>query len=507
MNPEDKFVELQKAKGVSEADARAKFQMLMQKQISSQASQTPYTPPVKPQSFGEKWVSGAAPQVFIGAGKELLKQADTLSKWGQKGLGFVSSAITGIPNKQPIATHENIPVLKKVNTTPKSGWQKAGGTAVQVGEFMGASGKAATNLAGKLPGLSKTIYTAEGATKVPGLIANVMGQAGTSTLVSTIQEGEINKNVRNTAIVAGALPILSAGVRGLFGPEKLIQKASGLSNVQTANLDKIATIKNRSTGQANYKGIKDWMLQKFTAGGRGDLMNQADDLYNATKASKSEALKAIKAKIPNTSETKQMLDILKSQYGKAGKYGGLGNEAIIKELNTLAKAKSFTATQFDRIRYLLDDMLPSGAYKGSENAATAGIENVIDRMRSTLAKLDPTGQIAKQNVDKMILMQLSTYGKGLLKKASFKNVFTGLAPGGITASAGKYLLGGVPGMGALATGVGAIEMATSIPTVASHLARGIYKTGQKLGPTGVRTLKDILRGGLTEGGKKLFYNK
>lgn len=403
-------------------------------------------------------------QPAIGAGKGALETLSGISKWGQKGLQAVTPAFKKVSTGKEYRPEIVQPPAEW--TESRNLGQSMGKFAEHTAEYMlpGALGMKAAKGAG---------YLALGATE--GL---------TSAGVSALQAGELNRNVAWTGALGAALPMVGKAIGSYLSPQRLMGKAVGLPAAQINKLDDIAKTTNRSTGKPDYTGFKDWALQKFNAGSRQAMADQADDLYKNTLRSKADILKLIKNKAPN--EYSNLLDFL------ASKYSTIGNEGILKEIIKLKTFENLTVSQLDRIRFLADNVLPRGAYSGAEPAATEGLQRIINRLRDTVAGFDKTGQIAKQNTDIRILHKLITGTEQWLKKAAKKEVLSSAGVKGVLGSGATYLTSllvpqAAPAMAAL----GASEMALSFPQVSSTIARTIARGGKYQKP--LRGLTEILK--------------
>jgi len=163
--------------------------------------------------FKEKFKSGfkdlLAPTV--GAGKGILSTLSGASELGQRGLRALTQPFTG--EQREIQRPE---ALQRA-TTPVGTGEKIGFGAEQIAEFFvpgGAALKAQKSVAGA-KAITKLPKFLQGAAKLGGRAAV---EAGIFAGVTALQEGEINKNVKNSALIGAAFPIAGAGLKALSKP-------------------------------------------------------------------------------------------------------------------------------------------------------------------------------------------------------------------------------------------------------------------------------------------------
>jgi len=435
--------------------------------------------------FGRQFLKGLPElaQPVIGAGKEFLRQTETLSKIGQRGL----QALTPSFGKKPIPGR-----LPEKLTTPTGTGQEIGALALQIGEFLvpGAAGLKAPKAAGLLT------RAGVGAAEAAGITA--------------FQEERVGKEAATAAVIGGGLPLLGAPLKKFLGMKRLINKATGLTPTVTRNADEIAKIpiKVGTKKQKAYDNIGDFFVkegffQKGLQTTRDDMVDHARLVLDRARATKKHILSAIESRI----DVKRIprFKALTKELIKRNK-GILGQEETFTRLNQIAKKKRVTANDIDDVRRFADDFM----FNTSDTEAAAGIRNTLKPIRNTLADLDRTGTIQKDNLKIRVLSELLGVG-------TKTNPFATAAQRDPTFSVMSRLVGGagagvtaglIPGLQALApiAGiVGATEAAVSHPQIASALIKK-FTQAQAL-PSAVRKgtelLPRIAKGALIKGGAEV----
>lgn len=428
-------------------------------------------PTEQPMGFPEKALR-ATSDLAVGAAKGLGSTIAGASALGEKMLLDPISRLAGRePEKVKLGTELQEKVLKPEGTA-----QKIGFGAEQLAEFF-VPGAAPAKVAQTVSRSAKLAKVAE---EVPGLLR--AGRAlGRTAVRSGVEAGVVggqtaiqtggDKEATERAAIGGAVaaPILktvgAAGKLLTSEPERLMGKALGFTKSQVRNLDKLAS-ENKA-----YKGIKDFALKHGFGGSREQMAQQIDDRFvEMTGGSKPEVLAAITDMVPN--DFKSAFAHLKSVYDVPGQ------EKVLSEINELSAKKSLTAAELDRVRSLMDNSLPTGAYKGAEPVKTEGLQNLIDPMRRTLEKLDKSDTIKRVNQDIRILYQMKkaiehSKSGGVEGAAAFRTLMRGGATQVLTAL-------GVP-LPAIATVPYVVyQGATDFPQVASYIAQKLNGAQPKM---------------------------
>jgi len=395
----------------------------------------------------------------IGGVKGVASTISGASELGQKGLRALTPDIGGV--KPEIAK------IPEKYTEPKNLGEKVGFFLEQAAE-LGIPTSEVSKLSKTYPLLKRALL--EGAT------------AGT---IASIQEGEVGKETAIAGVAGAALPIAGGAIKKALKPERLMSKALGFTKAGKTKIDKLAT-------QGGFKNVDDFALEKGFTGDREQMLAQAGDLFENAKASKESVLHGITKKSPN--KYNQLLEIIKKEYDFPGQ------ESVIKEVDNLIKKKTLSAIDLDRIRYLADDILPKSAFTDMAPKKTEGIQKLIDPIRKTLEKLDPSGEIKKANMDKRILFEMAKQLEGSVKSNLVNQIIGRTA---FRSLAGAGAIGAVPGAAPLAIGAAAFETITDFPQIASTLAQNLKKAGIKIPPEAIDVITTSLKGMIPTTTKKI----
>jgi len=472
---EKSFLKIQKDRGVSMEDAFTKLRKL---QSSTPKKHKGYKPKL-PFSDMTNIVKGGLKGLgsTIRGGSALMEKTGTYLGEGLSGLakGKGWNATNKDAFKRKTIAEKIIP--KKI-VTPSNTAQKVGFGAEQIGEFF-------------LPG---------GAAKEANLGRKILQGAANFGGKTAIQQGaneDVLKQARNSAILGGALPLAGTVLKGVGkmtgGVDRLVRKAVGITPDQGRKLNLIAKTKDYVTNKPIYKNVEDFLMKKGILGegkeviGREGMVERAKSAYESSKGNKSNIINQITQKTKN--KYGKLINVLKKEYNRMDN-GLLDDE--IKMINNISKKKMLSAKDIDSIRYLADDLLPSGAYQGAEKAVTKSIQKNINPLRRILAEMDKTGSLRKINTDIRLLHDLVGSDKGLLIKAAEKDVLSQvLTKGALTTGASSL----IPGIGQFLAPIAATEAVTSIPQVASPLARGITALGKSnITPRIINSSKNVLAG-------------
>lgn len=336
-----------------------------------------------------------------GLGMKAVKAIGDFGIGAVKGLASTSLGALDIADKYAVNPALKAIGKKPVSTTitqqtvaPKGAAQKVGFGAEQLAELMTPTGlekKAAVFL---LKATEKSPALARGLAKLLPKMAGGAAEFGGKTALQTGGDAEAT---RNAALLGGAFPVAGAALKPVGKvlakePERLMGKALGFTKAKIAQLDDLAT-QNKT-----YKGIKDFALKHGFQGSREQMGQQIQEKFTELTQHKPEILAAITKQIKNTFEN--AFKHLKSAYGV------LGQEETLAEIEALSKKKTLTATELDKVRALIDNSLPTGAYKGAEPVRTEGLQNLVNPIRRILENLDESGTIKKVNQDIRILYKM-----------------------------------------------------------------------------------------------------
>lgn len=427
-----------------------------------------------------------AADLAIGVGKSgvsTLRGASSLGERAIKGIGrFAVETVTpekyekqavkfmGYEAPEQTAAEQLIP---ESWVTPENTAQSIGMFAGDVAQFL-IPGGAIMKGEKAISGIAQATKYGKYAPKAVDLFTRAGLEAGVGAGMSAVKAGKVDESAAWGAAIGAAMPFAGAALKKAgqyISPKNLISRAMGLPPGQKANVNKIAqTLDN--TGKQIYDDIDDFALKNRLVGDRDAMVQQGKQLMADAKLDKSSIFKNSTETVPN--KYGQLIDTIKKEYS----YPGL--EDKLDELIKIGKSKKLTAGQLERLRYLADDVLPSGAYMDATPLKTEGLQKMIDPIRRTLEAMDETGTLRKVNTDIRILHKLIG-PKGILTAASQKSVAGSTAFRGMTTGITSMVAGAIFPPGAmLLKGAAMLDTILSVPQVASNLAvimNGFSKKG------------------------------
>jgi len=415
-----------------------------------------------------------------GAGKQALETGVKGSEMFQK---YAAKPFVENVTDMEMAEVETPEALEKFYERTNTA-QKVGALAEQIAEFA-------------IPGVgaakaAKVVNTIKGIKGAKAIGMTMLFEGLTGAGVASVQEGEVGKE----AAIAGGLSAAIPGVGGLLGkifkPTRLMQKALGITRGEQNQLNILVKGIKNSKGEQYYDDIGDFALKNNMTGTRETMKESAEELFEQARASKAPLLQGIKNKVPN--KYGELFEYLEKKYAVPGQ------KSVLDKVSKLKGKKNLTASELEEIRVIADATLPTGAYKGAEPVATRGAQNMIDKVRSTLAGLDKTGAYKKANADIRILYKLIGEGQktGFLTKAAEKNLVGSLMGRSAFTSgmAALPLIMGNPTLATIAAAVGGIDnVLLNIPIVSSTLATTLNKMPKTAAS---EIIADLMKAGLKE---------
>jgi hypothetical protein len=401
---------------------------------------------------------------------------------GSTALGAFELGQAGLNKLGVPKAYEERPEFLKKLTTPQGTLEKIGYGGEQIVEYI-VPGMQASKVA---PFVKNLKYLSKSPKFIKGLLATLSGAAAEGTTaagVSSIQQGEINKQSLVTGGVGAAFPLMGGmlkpllkGIGSAISPSNLMRKAMGITG---ATYDKIDNIAKQGK---YYSDLPDFAFKKGIKGSPDDMIQQVDDLWEKTRTYKGNLFKNVTKTIKN--DYKNIFNYLKNEYK-----GLLGQEDVFKEINILSKKNYLTASELEKVRFLMDETMPLSAYTTKSRPAVKGIEKTTDKLRETLASLDKTGTLKQTNNDIRILYKLmetlpKSANKSVINKLLGRTALRILSLGVPAAASGNMIAK------AAALIAGLTGAATDIPIVSSNLAGILQKTqGSGILPLAGQTIK------------------
>lgn len=444
----------------------------------------------------------AAIDPLIGAGKGALETVRTGLDIGEK----FALGQAGIPQEaRPEETAAKRLITDEL-TEADGGFQKAGKFVEQVGEFAAPLGASKKITAG----------------------ASLFQRAATEGLISagvaSAKSGEVGKDAAISGALGFAFPFVGKGagaiVKKLFGQKALAKAATGLTPTVTSNADDISQTVIKAGGKTApaYESFDDFLVKEgfFKDGIKTDrvgMLKHARKLFELVTKEKSGLLGAIDDKIP-VKKIPQLVPLIK-RIIKAND-DDFTRDTFTRMTNLLkgiekGTIKKIGADVIDDVRFLADDILPTGAFKGAEPAKIKGLEKAIGVLRNFIRDVDTTGQIQHDNVVKRVLGTMLGFGKAnnpmaiaADKSGAFK-VFTDIGIG--AAAGGGLVAAAVPGGQAVAAPLvlgGIAKAIADQPPVASALINQMSKiAGSEVATQIVKQLPLFLESALLAGGTEV----
>lgn len=425
----------------------------------------------------------------------------TISSIGEKGLRALTPEF-GLDPDRPTAGEQarEADILQ-----PKGKLQKAGAFLEGVGEFSAALGVVKPGLAGL------------------SFFQRALGEGAVAGGVTALKTGKVGKQAAISAVIGTAFPYVGAGaksiVKSLFGKKVLAKAATGLTPTVSSQADDIAksTLKIKGQTVKAYESLDDFLIKEgfFKDGLKTDrigMLKHAEELFGKVSADKKKLLLAITDKIPVkkipnlTSLLEKVVkayddDLTRDQFNRMSKLLDGINKGTIKKLG---------AEVIDDIRFLADDMLPTGAFAGAEPIKVKGLEKAIAPLRNFISGLDTTGQIQHDNIVKRVLATMLGFGKAtnpMARAADSSGAFKVLTDVGIGSLAGGGIATAVPPLAPLAPVLvlgGIAKAIADQPPVASALINQITKiAGNKIAMQIVQQLPTIFEGIALESAEEL----
>lgn len=410
------------------------------------------------------------PGIVRGLGKSALGLAQGAGELGQNILqgtvGRVVEDMTDVP-KEDLGVkvfEKGTEQFKQVEqaTIPETTGEKVGKFAGDVAQFIIPSTK-----------VSKI-------QKGSSLVSKIIGQAVSDTVTQTVKEGELNKDVRDTAILSLAIPSIATG--GKIAINKLLNKSSVAGRVINSL---IKPAKNEfSYGKNPGKVVAD---EGIVANSLDELATKIDNTISNKSKEYINAIKKSGAVIDVTDAFGSIDDAIKIAVKQ-------NNQGLVNRLNTIKVAltnnldsvvddagneiikstgvkqlDNLTAEELVTLKREIGDMTSFTGNPSDDKLVNKALKTIYGNIKSKIDSMVPGSSEMSEKIASLISAKTATINRvGLLERQNLSN-FTGKVLGGAGALTSIFTANPIPAL--IGLGAGGLENAMSTPAFKTRLAK------------------------------------
>lgn len=308
----------------------------------------------------------------------------------------------------------------------------------------------------------------------------IVGQAVSDTVTQTIKEGELNKDVLNTAIASLVVPTALTGVQ--VGLKKLLSKSDTAGRVINSL---IKPAKNEfSYGKNPGRAVAD---EGIVASSLDELATKIDDTISNKSKDYINAIKESGAVVDVTDAFNSLDDAIKvavkqNNQGLVNRLNAIkvgltnnldsavddaGNE-IIKSTG-LKQLDNLTPEELVTLKREIGDMTSFTGNSSDDKLVNKALKTIYGNIKSKIDNAVPGSSEMSERIASLISAKTATLNRvGLLERQSLSN-FTGKVLGGAGALTSIFTANPVPAL--IGLGAAGLENAMSTPAFKTRLAK------------------------------------